>query len=61
MVVNTILAFFPVILFLGVLLLMDSFKLAKPSAIAAAIGWGVVAAFICDAVYSAFARAPSVQ
>jgi RsiW-degrading membrane proteinase PrsW (M82 family) len=55
MAVNTVLAFFPVILFLGVLVLMDSFKLAKPSAIAAAIGWGVVAAFLCDAVYSALA------
>jgi hypothetical protein len=30
---------------------MDSFKLARPSAIAKAIGWGVVAALVCDALY----------
>jgi RsiW-degrading membrane proteinase PrsW (M82 family) len=57
MAANTVLAFFPVVLFLGVLVLMDSFKLAKPSAIAAAIGWGVGAAFLCDAVYAALAPA----
>src|SRR6185503_17366421 len=51
MVVNAALAFFPVILFLGILVLMDSFKLARPSAIASAIAWGVVAAFLGDAVY----------
>ena len=53
MVVNAALAFFPVLLFLGVLVLMDSFKLARPSAIASAIGWGVIAAFLGDAVYGA--------
>src|SRR6188474_1252558 len=51
MVVNAALAFFPVVLFLGVLVLMDSFKLARPSAIASALGWGVIAAFLGDAVY----------
>lgn len=61
MVANTILAFFPVILFLGVLVLMDSFKLAKPSAIAAAIGWGIVAAFFGNAVYSAVTPALSIS
>jgi len=52
MAANAALAFAPVILFLGVLVLMDSFKLARPSAIGAAIAWGVVAAFIGDAIYS---------
>jgi RsiW-degrading membrane proteinase PrsW (M82 family) len=52
MALNAALAFFPVILFLGVLVLMDSFKLARPSAIASAIVWGIVAAFIGNAVYS---------
>jgi len=51
MFVNAALAFFPVVLFLGVLVLMDSFKLARPSAIASALGWGVIAAFLGDAIY----------
>jgi protease PrsW len=51
MLVNAALAFFPVILFLGVLVLMDSFKLARPSAIASALAWGVVAALLGDAAY----------
>ena len=57
MVANTALAFFPVLLFLGVLVLMDTFKLAKPSAIAAAIGWGIAAAYVCDTLYSTLALA----
>ena len=52
MAVNAVLAFFPVVLFLGVLVLMDSFKLARPSAIASAIAWGIVAAFIGNAIYT---------
>jgi RsiW-degrading membrane proteinase PrsW (M82 family) len=55
MVANTVLAFFPVLLFLGILVLMDSFKLAKPSAIAAAIGCGIAAAYLGDTLYSALA------
>jgi len=43
---NIIVAFVPVLVFLGVLVVMDSFKLARPSAIAAALGWGVVAAVL---------------
>ena len=39
-------AFVPVLVFLAVLVLMDSFKLARPSAIAAALGWGVLAAAV---------------
>ena len=54
MIANTLIAFLPVVLFLGVLVLMDSFKLARPTAIAAAIGWGIAAAFIGDALYSLF-------
>lgn len=51
MVINAVLAFLPVILFLLVLVLMDSFKLARPSAIASALGWGIVAALLGDALY----------
>jgi RsiW-degrading membrane proteinase PrsW (M82 family) len=53
MAANSLLAFFPVVLFLGVLVLMDSFKLAKPSAIASAIGWGMLAAFLSAGAYAA--------
>ncbi len=52
MVVNVALAFFPVILFLGILVLMDSFKLARPSAIASALAWGIVAALLGAAIYT---------
>lgn len=51
MLLNVVVAFVPVTMFLLLLVLMDSFKLARPSAIAKAIGWGVVAAFICDTLY----------
>jgi RsiW-degrading membrane proteinase PrsW (M82 family) len=51
MLVNVVVAFVPVVLFLLLLVLMDSFKLARPSAIAKAIGWGVLAALICDVLY----------
>ena len=61
MVANAVLAFFPVILFLGVLLLMDSFKLARPSAIASALAWGIVAAFIGDAIYGTLGPALSLS
>jgi RsiW-degrading membrane proteinase PrsW (M82 family) len=55
MIVNVVVAFVPVVLFLLLLVLMDSFKLARPSAIAKALAWGMVAAFICDALYRALA------
>jgi RsiW-degrading membrane proteinase PrsW (M82 family) len=51
MILNVVVAFVPVLLFLVLLVMMDSFKLVRPSAIAKAIGWGVVAAIICDALY----------
>src|SRR6478736_6438243 len=57
MVANTLLAFVPVVLFLALLVLMDSFKLARPSAIAKAIGWGVIGALLCDALYQLLAPA----
>src|ERR1041384_3452075 len=57
MALNIVVAFVPVTLFLLLLVLMDSFKLARPSAIAKAIGWGVVAAFICDVLYRGLAPA----
>ena len=51
MLLNVVVAFVPVVLFLLLLVLMDSFKLARPSAIAKAMAWGMVAALICDALY----------
>src|ERR1044071_175652 len=57
MLLNIVVAFVPVTLFLLLLVLMDSFKLARPSAIAKAIGWGVVAAVICDGLYRVLAPA----
>jgi protease PrsW len=61
MVTTALVAFLPVFLFLGVLLLMDSFKLARPSAIAVALGWGVVAAFISEAIYPLLGSALGVS
>ena len=50
-------AFVPVLVFLGVLVVMDSFKLARPSAIAAAIGWGVLAAVLSGVAQGSLALA----
>jgi RsiW-degrading membrane proteinase PrsW (M82 family) len=55
MLLNVVVAFVPVVLFLVLLVLMDSFKLARPSAIAKAIGWGIVAALVCDVLYRVLA------
>jgi len=57
MILNVVAAFVPVTLFLLLLVLMDSFKLARPSAIAKALGWGVVAALVCDVLYGVLAPA----
>jgi len=57
MILNVVAAFVPVTLFLLLLVLMDSFKLARPSAIAKALGWGVVAALVCDVLYRVLAPA----
>jgi len=56
---NVTVAFVPVLVFLAVLVVMDSFKLARPSAIAAAMGWGVVAAFLSGVAQAVFAAAAS--
>jgi len=47
---NITVAFVPVLLFLLVLVLMDSFKLARPRAIATAMTWGVIAALLSGAM-----------
>ena len=57
MIANVLAAFTPVVVFLILLVLMDSFKLARPSAIAKAIGWGIVAAIGCEALYGWLAPA----
>jgi RsiW-degrading membrane proteinase PrsW (M82 family) len=55
MIANALAAFVPVVLFLVLLVMMDSFKLARPSTIAKAIGWGVAAALISDLAYGLLA------
>ncbi len=54
---NITVAFLPVLLFLLVLVLMDSFKLARPSAIAMAIAWGVIAALLSGTAQTFFPSA----
>jgi len=48
-IAKALVAVLPVLLFLGVLVLMDSFKLARPRAIATAIAWGIVSALLAYA------------
>jgi protease PrsW len=48
-IANVAVALLPVLLFLGALVLMDSFKLARPRAIATAIVWGVLGALLAVA------------
>ena len=55
MLLNTALAFLPVLMFLLILVVMDSFKLARPSLIAKCLVSGVAAALVCDAVYRVLA------
>jgi RsiW-degrading membrane proteinase PrsW (M82 family) len=45
-VVNTFIALVPVLLFLAMLVVMDSFKLVKGSAVATALAWGAAAALL---------------
>ena len=54
---NITIALVPVLVFLAVLVVMDSFKLARPSAIATAIGWGAVAALLSGVAQMPFAAA----
>ena len=51
---NVTVAFVPVLVFLAVLVVMDSFKLARPSAIATAILCGVVAAILSGIAQASF-------
>ena len=53
---NVTIAFVPVLVFLVVLVLMDSFKLARPSAIALTIAWGMTAAVLSAAAQMMLAR-----
>jgi RsiW-degrading membrane proteinase PrsW (M82 family) len=61
MLLNTAVALLPVLLFLTALVLMDSFKLARPSAIAAALFCGVLAALVSDAAYDPLMRIVAVS
>jgi RsiW-degrading membrane proteinase PrsW (M82 family) len=47
---DIVLAFCPVIVFLGALLLMDRFRLVRPASVALAIGYGAAAAIVCLSV-----------
>jgi RsiW-degrading membrane proteinase PrsW (M82 family) len=46
-------AFLPVLAFLGVLLVLDSYKLVRGRDLAASIAWGGVAAFLCFGAHRA--------
>lgn len=56
-VANTAVALLPVLLFLGALVLMDSFKLARPRAIATALAWGVISALLAGLAQTITAKA----
>jgi RsiW-degrading membrane proteinase PrsW (M82 family) len=56
MLLNTVVALTPVLLFLVALVLMDSFKLARPLTIAGALVCGGVAALVCDLGYDSLIR-----
>ena len=57
MVLNAVVALVPVVLFLAALIVMDTFKLARPVTIAMAIAWGLAAAVACDLSYDSVAQA----
>jgi len=44
-------AVLPAFIFLGALLLMDSFKLVRPASVALAIAYGMASAFVCEAIH----------
>ena len=52
MVINAVIALVPVLVFLAGLIVMDTFKLAKPVTIAKALAWGVAAAVFSDLSYN---------
>ena len=51
MVLNAVIALVPVVLFLAALIVMDTFKLARPVTIATALAWGLAAAVAGDLSY----------
>ena len=51
MMLHAVVALLPALLFLAILVLMDSFKLARPGSIALAVVCGVAAALVCDDAY----------
>lgn len=61
MVFNAALALIPVVLFLGVLILLDTFKLAHPATIVNALLWGVVAAFLSSVAYDAIIHTGAIS
>jgi RsiW-degrading membrane proteinase PrsW (M82 family) len=56
MLISTVAALVPVLLFLAALVVMDSFKLAKPLTIAGALVCGGLAAVACDDGYDGLIR-----
>ena len=52
MVLNAAFGLLPVLLFLGALLVLDTFKLAPPPAVGKALAWGAVAALVCEASFA---------
>ena len=44
-------ALLPAFVFLGALLLMDSFKLVRPASVALALIYGMISAIVCEAVH----------
>ena len=46
-----VVAVLPAFVFLGVLLLMDSFKLVRPASVGLALVYGVVAGIACEALH----------
>jgi protease PrsW len=57
MLVHIFLALVPVLVFLAALVLMDSFKLARPTDVALAIGTGAVGALACNVIHFKMAGA----
>ena len=56
MTLHAVVALLPALLFLAILVLMDSFKLARPGSIALAVVGGVAAALVCAGAYQPLQR-----
>ena len=52
-ILSLAMAFLPVLAFLGVLLVLDSYKLVRGRDLAASIAWGGLAAILCFGVHRA--------